>query len=83
MPRSATPNYHGWGFGETTLSVAPSPENARAVALILSKDGEHHVLGEFFSEWDADDCMTFLDSAFSLTAQANSALVQRVVELGG
>lgn len=83
MARSATPSWHGWGYGDTTLSVAPSPDNARAVALILSNNGEHRVLAEFFSEWDADDCMTFLDSAFGLTAQANEALVQRVVELGG
>lgn len=80
---SATPSWHGWGFGDTTLSVAPSPDNARAVALILSSNGEHRVLGEFFSEWDAEDLMDFLDGAFRLTAEANTALVARVVELGG
>ena len=85
--RAATPTWHGWGFGAATLSVAPSPDNARAVALILTteKDGqpEHRVLAEFFSEWDAEDCMTFLDGAFSLTADANVALIKRVSELGG
>lgn len=80
---SATPQWHGWGMGNTTLSVAPSPDNARAVALILSTPEGHRVLAEFFSEWDADDCMTFLDGAFSLTAEANSVLVRRVAALGG
>lgn len=75
---SATPQWHGWGFEDTTLSVAPSPDNARAVALILSRGGEHRVLGEFFSEWDAEDCMAFLDGAFRLTAEANVALVERI-----
>lgn len=75
---SATPQWHGWGFEGTTLSVAPSPDNARAVALILSQNGEHRVLGEFFSEWDAEDCMSFLDGAFRLTAEANTAMVEIV-----
>lgn len=81
--RAATPAWHGWGFGDVTLSVAPSPDNARAVALILTEKGEHRVLAEFFSEWDAEDCMAFLDGAFRLTGEANEGLMRRVAELGG
>lgn len=77
------PEWHGWGFEGTTLSVAPSPDNARAVALILSRDGEHRVLAEFFSDWDAADCMAFLDGAFSLTADANAGLLVKIAALGG
>lgn len=80
---ASTPTWHGWGMGETTMSVAPSPDNARAVALILSTSDGHRVLGEFFSEWDAADAMAFFDAAFKVTAEANEILVQRVVQLGG
>lgn len=84
MPiEAATPSWHGWGMEGVTLSVAPSPDNARAVALILSNSDGHRVLGEFFSEWDAQDCMNFLDAAFKVTADANTMLAQRIVELGG
>lgn len=81
--RAATPMWHGWGFENATLSVAPSPDNARAVALILSVGGEHRVLAEFFSEWDAEDCMAFLDGAFRMTAEANADLVARFTSPGG
>lgn len=84
----STPTYHGWGLGSTTLSVAPSPSNARAIALILTTEDEggnpdHRILADFFSEYDAADCMDFLDKAFKSTAEANAVLAQRVVELGG
>lgn len=78
-----SPDFHGWGFEGAVLSVAPSPDNARAVALILSRDGEHEVLAEFFSDISAANCMAFLDGAFALTAEANAALLHRVTELGG
>jgi hypothetical protein len=80
---TADPSWHGWGFEGAVLSVAPSPDNARAIALILSQGGEHRVLGEFFSEWDAADAMAFLDGAFALTAEANQALLVKVAALGG
>lgn len=77
------PEWHGWGFEGTTLSIAPSPDNGRAVALILSENGEHRVLGEFFSDYDAADCMAFLDGAFRLTAEANTQLLVKIAALGG
>lgn len=80
---SNAPMWHGWGMGETTMSVAPSPDNARAVALILTTSDGHRVLGEFFSEWDAADAMAFFDGAFKTTAQANATLVEYAEKLGG
>ena len=75
--------WHGWGMGNAQLSIAPSPENARAIALILSLDGVHEVAAEFYDERLAADVLAFLDGAFRVTAQANAALVQRVESLGG
>ena len=70
-------------MGNAQLSVAPSPDNARAIALILSIDGEHEVVAEFTCDAAAVDTMAFLDGAFSTAAQANAEMVRRVEALGG
>lgn len=77
------PQWHGWGMGNIQLSIAPSPDNARAIGLILSIDGAHEVVAEFFSEAHAADTMAFLDGAFQTAAEANAAMVRRVEQLGG
>lgn len=68
------PQWHGWGMDGSTLSIAPSPDNGRAIALIMSIDGEYEVMAEFLSEHHAEDTMAFLDGAFRSTAQANAML---------
>lgn len=80
---SEAPNWHGWGMGSAQLSIAPHPHNARAVALVLSIDGVHEVMAEFYSDAHAVDVMSFLDNAFSAAAQANAGMVQKVEALGG
>lgn len=70
-------------MGNAQLSIAPSPDNARAIALILSVDGAHEVVAEFFSEYGAADTMAFLDGAFATAAQANAAMVAKVEAHGG
>jgi hypothetical protein len=77
------PQWHGWGMGTAQLSIAPSPDNARAIALILSLDGAHEVVAEFFSEAAAADTMAFLDASFQTAAQANAEMARRVERLGG
>lgn len=77
------PNWHGWGMGDAQLSIAPSPDNARAIALILSVGDAHEVVAEFFNEFAAADTMAFLDGAFATAAEANAAMVRKVEALGG
>lgn len=77
------PQWHGWGMGNAQLSVAPHPENARAIALILSIDGAHEVVAEFYDDGGAADTMAFLDGAFKTAAEANAAMVRQVEALGG
>jgi hypothetical protein len=83
MTTTPAPLWHGWGLGGAQLSIAPSPDNARAIALILSLDGMHEVVAEFFSEAHAADTMAFLDGAFQTAAEANAVMVRRVEALGG
>lgn len=70
-------------MGTAQLSIAPNPDNARAIALILSLDGAHEVVAEFFHPDAAADTMAFLDGAFQTAAEANAAMVRRVEQLGG
>lgn len=75
--------WHGWGQDDLTLSIAPSPDDARFVALIMSDGDLHEVMANFLSEHHAQDVMAFLDGAFRSTAQANKMLAEREVDPDG
>lgn len=65
-------------MGGMTLSIAPHPNDQRAVALLLTREGEHTVMAVFESSLHAEDVLDFLDGAFRVSAQANQALVQQL-----
>ena len=75
---TSEPAWHGWGFNDLILSVAPSPEDGRAISLILSEDDNHMVMADFVSVAHAEEVMAFLDGAFRSTAQANEMLSEEV-----
>lgn len=83
MDAAEQTRWHGWSLGSSQLSIAPSPDNARAIALILTVEDTHQVVAEFFNDYGAADTMAWLDGAFQVAAQANSELVRRVEALGG
>jgi len=73
-------NWHGWRAGNVQLSIAPHPQNARAIAMLLTIGEQHSVVGEFYSEAAAEDTMAFLDSSFEVSALANAQLVERLTD---
>jgi hypothetical protein len=71
-----TPNFHGWGFDDAILSVAPHPARPNRVALIMSLGDEHEVMAEFATDDHAQRTMDFLDGAFRMTSKANAHLIE-------
>lgn len=68
--------WHGWRVGNVQLSIAPHPQNARVIGLIFSVGDDVRVVGEFYSDIDAEDVMLFLDQTYEATARANRQLAE-------
>jgi hypothetical protein len=70
------PSFHGWGFDDAILSVAPHPARPNRVALVLTYGDDSSVLAEFSTDVTAQQCMDFLDGAFRMTTDANIRLTE-------
>lgn len=72
-PQPDGPRWHGWGMGETSVSIAPNPDGP-GIALLMTVEGEGFPMAIFVDTEAAEEVMAFFDVAFSQTARANQEL---------
>lgn len=77
-PQPDGQKWHGWGLGETSVSIAPNPEGP-GIALLMTVDQESIPMAIFVDTEAAEEVMAFFDVAFSQTARANRELAALLV----
>lgn len=73
--------FHGWGFGDTTMSIAPHPTRPGLMALIITVRDDHEVVAVFTNESAARETSVFLDESMKVQAEVNRKLVDRFLRV--